>query len=74
MTLLDVRMGGPSVQQFTLSPGVHVTPVVDYTTYDWDSPGSRRREVRVRVTAQMLQFATYAALATAILLAPVGLG
>ena len=38
-------MGGPSVQQFALSPGVHVTPVVDYTQYDWDSPGSGRRSV-----------------------------
>jgi hypothetical protein len=38
-------MGGPSVQQFTLSAGVHVTPVVDYTTYNWDSPGSCRRAV-----------------------------
>ena len=35
---LDTTMGGPSVQQFTLSPGVHVTPVVDYTDYDWNSP------------------------------------
>ena len=42
---LDVTMGGPSVQQFTLSPGVHVTPVVDYTRYDWNSPGSCRRAV-----------------------------
>ena len=42
---LDTTMGGPSVQQFTLSPGVHVTPVVDYTRYDWDSPGSSRRSV-----------------------------
>jgi hypothetical protein len=42
---LDTAMGGPSVQQFTLSPGVHVTPVVDYTAYDWDSPGSCRRAV-----------------------------
>ena len=38
-------MGGPSVQQFSLSPGVHVTPVVDYTSYDWNSPGSCRRSV-----------------------------
>ena len=38
-------MGGPSVRQFTLSPGVHVTPVVDYTAYDWNSPGSCRRAV-----------------------------
>jgi hypothetical protein len=42
---LDTTMGGPSVQQFTLSPGVHVTPVVDYTRYDWDSPGAARRSV-----------------------------
>jgi hypothetical protein len=42
---LDTAMGGPSVQQFTLSRGVHVTPVVDYTRYDWDSPGASRRSV-----------------------------
>ena len=42
---LDTTMGGPSVQQFALSPGVHVTPVVDYTRYDWDSPGALRRSV-----------------------------
>jgi hypothetical protein len=42
---LDLTMGGPSVQQFTLSPGIHVTPVVDYTTFDLDSPGNRRRSV-----------------------------
>ena len=42
---LDPLMGGPSVQQFALKPGVHVTPVVDYTEYDWNSPGSCRRAV-----------------------------
>jgi hypothetical protein len=42
---LDATMGGPSVQQFSLRPGVHVTPVVDYTQYDWNSPGSCRRGV-----------------------------
>ena len=42
---LDTTMGGPSVRQFTLSPGVHVTPVVDYTRYAWDGPGSSRRSV-----------------------------
>ncbi len=46
---LDTAMGGPSVQQFTLSPGVHVTPVVDYTKYDWNSVGSCRRGVSVCV-------------------------
>jgi len=42
---LDQKMGGPSVQQFTLSPGVHVTPVVDYAAFDVDSEASRRRSV-----------------------------
>jgi hypothetical protein len=42
---LDRTMGGPSVQQFALSPGVHVTPVVDYTRYDWTKLGSARRSV-----------------------------
>jgi hypothetical protein len=42
---LDQTMGGPSVQQFSLRPGVHVTPVVDYTQYDWAGPGARRRSV-----------------------------
>jgi hypothetical protein len=42
---LDQKMGGPSVRQFALRPGVHVTPVVDYTRYSWDSPGSCRRAV-----------------------------
>ena len=42
---LDRTMGGPSVRQFTLGPGVHVTPTVDYSKYDWDSPGSGRRSV-----------------------------
>jgi hypothetical protein len=42
---LDTTMGGPSVQQFALSPGVHVTPVVDYTRYDWNRPGASRRSI-----------------------------
>jgi hypothetical protein len=42
---LDQTMGGPSVQQFRLSPGVHVTPVVDYAPYDWESKGAGRRSV-----------------------------
>jgi hypothetical protein len=42
---LDSTMGGPSVKQFRLSPGVHVTPVVDYTQYEFDGPGSGRRSV-----------------------------
>jgi hypothetical protein len=42
---LDPMMGGPSVKHFKLSPGVHVTPVVDYTAYEWQSPGSGRRSI-----------------------------
>src|SRR5262249_54448529 len=42
---LDLQMGGPSVKQFSLSPGVHVTPVVDYTAFNVDSRESRRRSV-----------------------------
>jgi hypothetical protein len=42
---LDLAMGGPSVRQFTLSPGIHVTPVVDYAKFDIDSPDNGRRSV-----------------------------
>ncbi len=42
---LDLNMGGPSVKQFTLSPGIHVTPVVDYAKFDLDSPDNRRRSI-----------------------------
>ena len=42
---LETTMGGPSVQQFALRPGVHVTPVVDYARYNLDSPGASRRSV-----------------------------
>jgi hypothetical protein len=42
---LDLTMGGPSAQQFMLSPGVHVTPVVDYTRFDVDSAASYRRSI-----------------------------
>ncbi len=42
---LDLTMGGPSVKQFVESPGIHVTPNVDYESFDVDSPESRRRSV-----------------------------
>jgi hypothetical protein len=38
-------MGGPSVKQFLESPGINITPVLDYLHYDVDSPASRRRSV-----------------------------
>jgi mono/diheme cytochrome c family protein len=42
---LDLTMGGPSVMHFLLSPGVHVTPKVDYGGFDVDRPESARRSV-----------------------------
>jgi len=42
---LDLTMGGPSMKQFTLSPGIHVTPVVDYAKFDIDSRDNRRRSI-----------------------------
>ena len=42
---LDLKMGGPPAMQFVLSPGIHVTPVVDYAKFDVDSPASYRRSV-----------------------------
>ncbi len=42
---LDRRMGGPSVKQFVQSPGIHVTPKVDYGAFDVDAPAAHRRSV-----------------------------
>jgi hypothetical protein len=42
---LDFSMGGPSDQQFTMKPGKHVTPDVDYSKFDWDRPNGHRRSV-----------------------------
>lgn len=42
---LDLRMGGPSDQQFELQPGIHVTPKVDYSKFRLDGPAGRRRSV-----------------------------
>jgi hypothetical protein len=42
---LDLTMGGPSVKQFVESPGIHVTPNVDYLSFDVDAPGNFRRSI-----------------------------
>ncbi len=42
---LDLTMGGPSVKQFIQTPGIHVTPNVDYAGFDVDSPANYRRSV-----------------------------
>ena len=44
---LDLRMGGPSDRQFELRPGVHVTPVVDYSQVQ---SGERRRAAAQRLS------------------------
>jgi mono/diheme cytochrome c family protein len=43
--MLDRTMGGPSVKQFIESPGVHVTPNVDYRNFDVNDPANHRRSV-----------------------------
>src|SRR5262249_29327823 len=42
---LNVKMGGPSVKQFIQTPGIHVTPNVDYANFNIDSPDNYRRSV-----------------------------
>ena len=42
---LNRRMGGPSDQQFSMKPGIHVTPLIDYLAYGWDKPEGHRRSV-----------------------------
>jgi len=42
---LDTSVGGPAVQHFTQQPGPQSTPKLDYTVYDWTSPGSNRRSI-----------------------------
>ena len=42
---LDRTRGGPSDKQFGMTPGVHVTPVVDYGKFDWDRKEGHRRSV-----------------------------
>jgi hypothetical protein len=42
---LDRTMYGPSVKQFIQTPGIHVTPNVDYMGFDPDHPNNFRRAV-----------------------------
>ena len=42
---LDQTMGGPSVKQFIQTPGIHVTPNVDYASFDPDNAANFRRGV-----------------------------
>jgi hypothetical protein len=42
---LERRMGGPSDRPFRMTPGVHVTPNVDYLDFDPDDRANDRRSV-----------------------------
>ena len=42
---LDARMGGPSVKQFLMDPGIHVTPIVDYKGFDPTHAAMHRRSI-----------------------------
>jgi hypothetical protein len=42
---LNNEMEGPSVRQFIETPGIHVTPNVDYLGFDVDAPQNYRRSV-----------------------------
>ena len=42
---LNPQMGGPSVHQFVMTPGIHVTPNVDYSSFDLDSAAGYRRSI-----------------------------
>jgi hypothetical protein len=42
---LDPRMGGPSFRNFALSPGIHVTPNVDYAKAEAEELEGRRRSI-----------------------------
>lgn len=43
--MLDLTMGGPGIKNFTMGPGPQLTPALDYTKYDWSSPGAGRRSI-----------------------------
>jgi hypothetical protein len=42
---LNLKMGGPSFRNFSLAPGVAVTPVVNYASSDLDAPENNRRSI-----------------------------
>lgn len=42
---LNLSMGGPGVAHFLSSPGPQLTPVLDYESFDWNTPGANRRSI-----------------------------
>lgn len=42
---LDLSMGGPGNAHFSTRPGAQLTPILDYSTVDWNGPGMTRRSI-----------------------------
>jgi hypothetical protein len=42
---LDLRMGGPGIEQFVKSKGPQATPSLDYAAYDWGQANAARRSI-----------------------------
>lgn len=42
---IDLRMGGPGVQQFTQTPGAQLSPTLDYDAFDWSGPTAAKRSI-----------------------------
>jgi hypothetical protein len=42
---IDLRMGGPGIQQFTQSTGSQLTPKLHYDQFDWNHPSAARRSI-----------------------------
>jgi hypothetical protein len=38
-------MGGPGIEQFVKSKGPQSTPALDYSAYDWNADGAKRRSI-----------------------------
>ena len=42
---LDLTMGGPGIQQFTMTTGSQLTPKLHYDAFDWNSSAAARRSI-----------------------------
>jgi Protein of unknown function (DUF1549)/Protein of unknown function (DUF1553)/Planctomycete cytochrome C len=42
---LDFSMGGPGLQCFSQKKGPQITPTLNYSEFDWNSPGAGRRSI-----------------------------
>jgi hypothetical protein len=42
---LDDTMGGPAIAHFSSRPGAQLTPILDYSTVNWDASGMTRRSI-----------------------------